>query len=281
MLTKWLRGILAVFAGLLIAAGLTIPSINWIHSHVRSARVIHRSRLQPIILMPGSSANQNRFNTLFNELTQNTRGHSLLKVTVSPSGSMRMSGRLAPRDTEPYIVIAFTDNKDGYPTIKKQAKWFDLAFTMLAKRFHFDRFSGIGHSNGGLVLTLFLEKYMNQNDYTMRNLMTIGSPFNLEESNRANRTQMLSDMIRARHKLPTNLNVYSVAGSENYNGDGIVPLASVEAGKYVFQNQVAHYTLTTVSGDKAGHSDLPQNKQIVQLIRQDILITPDRGTPQP
>ena len=43
-------------------------------------------------------------------------------------------------------------------------------------------------------------------------------------------------------------------------------IESVEAGKYIFQNQVAHYTQITVSGDEAGHSSLPQNRQIVNLI---------------
>jgi len=45
----------------------------------------------------------------------------------------------------------------------------------------------------------------------------------------------------------------------------------VNQGKYVFQNQVAHYTQITVTGDDTTHSDLPQNKQIVLLIRQYLL----------
>ncbi|MGL5688277.1 MAG: alpha/beta hydrolase, partial [Weissella cibaria] len=54
----------------------------------------------------------------------------------------------------------------------------------------------------------------------------------------------------------------------------IVPEESVEAGKYIFQKQVAHYTQITVTGDDAQHSDLPQNDQIVQLIQQNVLPKP-------
>jgi uncharacterized alpha/beta hydrolase family protein len=41
----------------------------------------------------------------------------------------------------------------------------------------------------------------------------------------------------------------------------------VEAGKYVYQGQVKHFTEITVTGNNAQHSDLPQNAQIVTLIR--------------
>lgn len=270
---KWLLN-LSVFFVILIGVGW--PAYRWMHTSVERARVVHKSPLRPIFLVPGSSASQNRFNALVTALNAQTTGHSYVKITVTEDGRLKQSGRVAPRDTQPYIVVAFADNQDGYPNIKRQAAWFNIAFTAMAKKYHFDRFSAIGHSNGGLVLTLFLEKYMNQSDYTMQRLMTLGSPYNLEESKPANRTQMLTDMIKLRTNLPTALTVYSVAGSENYTSDGIVPLASVDAGKYIFQNQVAHYTMITLSGDNAQHSDLPQNQQTIELIKQDLLLKNQR-----
>ena len=87
---------------------------------------------------------------------------------------------------------------------------------------------------------------------------------------------MLNDLITSRNKLPSSLTVYSIAGTENLDGDGTVPIESVEAGKYIFQNQVAHYTQITVSGDEAGHSSLPQNRQIVNLISQYMVATPNQ-----
>lgn len=67
--------------------------------------------------------------------------------------------------------------------------------------------------------------------------MTIGTPYNLEESNPDNRTQMLNNLITIRNKLPSSLTVYSIAGTENLDGDGTVPIESVEAGKYIFQTR--------------------------------------------
>ena len=105
----------------------------------------------------------------------------------------------------------------------------------------------------------------------MTKLMTIGSPFNFNERSIDNKTQMLSDFIKNRNKLPNNLSVYSVAGTKNYTSDGLVPLVSVAAGRYVFQGAVRHFTTITVSGSNAQHSDLPENKQIVDLINRYIL----------
>ena len=65
--------------------------------------------------------------------------------------------------------------------------------------------------------------------------------------------------------------VYSLSGGKNYESDGIVPEASVAAGKYIFQNQVKSYTAMTVTGVEADHSDLPQNKQVIKVIKQYLL----------
>lgn len=273
---KYLRAILLSILGIAVALGLFIPATNWMRSQAREAQVIHDSRMAPVILVPGSSATQNRFNSLITTLNQRTRGHSLLKVTVKTDGSITSTGSIAARDNEPYIVVAFQNNKDGYNNIKKQARWFNFALKKLASTYHFNRFKGIGHSNGGLIWTLFLEKYYDADTMTISDLMTIGTPYNLEESNASNRTQMLVDLIKGKKKLPTSLTVYSLAGTATYSGDGTVPLSSVESGKYIFQNQVKHYTQITVSGDDASHSDLPQNRQIESYIQQYILTNPNQ-----
>ena len=155
--------------------------------------------------------------------------------------------------------------------ISSQAKMFNKAFTALTNRYDFNNFKGIGHSNGGLVYTAFLEKYFNEDDAQIKKLMTIGSPFNFAEKSTANKTQMLASFIKNKVNLPSNLIVYSVAGTQNYESDGLVPLDSVEAGKYVYQNQVKSFTEITVTGVDAQHSSLPQNKQIVSLITEYIL----------
>lgn len=223
-------------------------------------------------MIPGSSATENRFDSLVSLINkQSFKKHSLLKVKVWNSGKITYQGKINPKDNEPFIVVGFENNHDGYDNILKQAKMFNKAFTALTNRYDFNNFKGIGHSNGGLVYTAFLEKYFNEDDAQIKKLMTIGSPFNFAEKSTANKTQMLASFIKNKVNLPSNLIVYSVAGTQNYESDGLVPLDSVEAGKYVYQNQVKSFTEITVTGVDAQHSSLPQNKQIVSLITEYIL----------
>lgn len=274
--TKWFwYSLLVIVLGL----SLTIPSYFWMKANVKEARITHNSRLSPIIFIPGSSATQDRFDDLVKILNTGKTRHSLLKITVQTSGQLKITGRVNPKSRHPFIVVGFENNKDGYQNIQKQAAWFQQAMAYLMAHYQFNNFSGIGHSNGGLIYTQYLEHYFDSSHLKMNALMTIGTPFNFSEKRLSHRTQMLDDFIKASDQLPKNLTMYSIAGTEDYNGDGIVPIESVQAGKYIYQKHIKQYTAITVTGNQSGHSDLPQNKQIVRLIETYLLNTPDRANP--
>ncbi|WP_125980973.1 alpha/beta hydrolase [Loigolactobacillus iwatensis] len=246
-----------------------VSGYQWQKKSIDLQQTHFQSPMDPIFLVPGSSANQNRFDSLVILLNKRSLKRSLLKVTVQTNGQLKFSGHLKPRDKRPFIVVGFQDNHDGYANIKRQAKWFSIAYQKLARMYHFNHFSGMGHSNGGLVLTFFLEKYLPKNNKIDR-LMTIATPFNLEKKT-SKKTPMLKDLIAHRNRLSKKMRVYSIAGTENYKGDGIVPFISVDSGKYIFQNQVANYTEIIVTGANTNHSDLPENKQIVNVMGQYLL----------
>lgn len=258
---------------------LSIPSFFWMRKDNNARAERSKSLLSPVIMVPGSSATTERFNQLIDELNKTTfKRHSVIKITVSREAKLIYSGAIGKNDLEPLIIIGFDNNRDGYTNIKKQAKWLNAAFKSLAQNYKFNNFKAFGHSNGGLIWTYWLEHYYAEysGDIKIKKLMTLGTPYNFNESNINNRTQMLADFIKNRSKLPTYLKVYSLSGGKNYESDGIVPETSVAAGKFIFQNQVKNYTAITVTGEKADHSDLPQNKQVIQAIRQYLLKKPDR-----
>lgn len=254
---------------LLITAVVGLSGYQWQKQAIGLQQRQFRSPMDPIFLVPGSSANQNRFDSLVTLLNRGRSKRSLLKVTVQTNDQLKFSGHLQPGDKHPFIVVGFQNNRDGYANIERQARWFGIAYRKLATIYHFNHFSGMGHSNGGLVLTFFLEKYLPKNN-TVDRLMTIASPFNLER-NTTKKTPMLKNLIAHKANLPKKMKVYSIAGTENYKGDGIVPFVSVDSGKYIFQDQVAGYTEIIVTGANTTHSNLPKNRQIVHIMRQYIL----------
>lgn len=272
---KWL----CLIVILIVTIVLAIPATIYANQNATKLQLRRDSRMSPVIMIPGSSASINRFDTLVQKINElDHKNHSLLKVYVKENGQLVFTGRIRRQDNEPFIVVGFQNNHDGYSNIKKQAKWFNLAFNELKQRYNFNNFKAIGHSNGGLIYTAFLENYFNTTSnrlIRMKVLMTIGSPYNFAEtSNRP--TQMLKDFIKNRKNLPKYLTMYSVAGTKNYVADGIVPVSSVEAGKYIYQGVVKHYTQITVTGRLAQHSELPQNNQVLQLIEEYVLNDIDR-----
>ena len=254
----------------LFLLGLAVPSYSWTRKNVQKIEKFYNSKLSPIIMIPGSSATENRFDGLVTKLNQDRQGtkHSLLKVKVWNDGRITYSGSVDAKDNEPIIVIGFENNKDGYSNIKMQAKMVNQAFEALQSKYNFNNFKGLGHSNGGLIYTAFIEKYLGDYDVDLKTLMTIGTPYNFTETNIKNKSEMLADFIKAREAIPTTFHMYSVAGTITYDSDELVPDASVSAGKYIYQNQAETYTEITVTGEDAQHSDLPTNDEVVALIKQ-------------
>lgn len=267
------RSLWVLLVGIFLLVVLLIPTTSWVKSRTKEKAAQHNSQLSPLIMIPGSSATKNRFDTLVKLLNQGSATkHSLLKVEVYNSGKITYTGKIRRGDTEPIIVVAFENNHDGYSNIKKQAKMFNEAFEQLVQTYKFNNFKAFGHSNGGLIWTVWLEKYYDEADGAkIKTLMTLGTPYNFSESSVSNKTQMLSDLIADREMIPSSLTVLSVMGTETYNSDGLVPEGSVEAGKYIYQKVAKHYTTMTVAGTDAQHSNLPQNQQIVSLIKEYIL----------
>ncbi|WP_212780179.1 alpha/beta hydrolase [Lactobacillus corticis] len=269
----WLLVLAVIFL-----AVTSVPTYAWMKSSNKEMSQRRRSKTSPVIMIPGSSATVNRFNGLVNELNKNRRvKHSLLKVQVDTDGKLEYSGSINRNDREPIIVIGFENNHDGYSNIKKQAAWLDDAFYQLTNDYHFHKFKAFGHSNGGLVWTYWLEHYYSgySSEIKMKRLMTLGSPYNFKESSIKMKTQMFSDFLKYKKRLPSDLVVYSLLGGKTYTSDGLVPEGSVLAAKYIFQNQVKSYTAINITGTDAQHSSLPQNKQVVQLIKQYLLDKPN------
>lgn len=220
---------------------------------------------QPVIFVPGSNGTVEGFNGTFAKLNRQATRH-VLKVTVLKNGHLKTSGRFDQKTQHPVIVVAFENNTDGDENVFKQSEWFKLAAGKLAKQYHFTHFGGVGYSNGGLVLTRYAERSGSGPKITR--LLTLGTPYNGMSEHITQETRMLADLKSRRQHLSKDLVVYSVGGTINDKNDGIVPAASVAAGRLIFQKQVADYMTISVSQHHAAHTELPDNPTVISLIQQ-------------
>lgn len=68
-----------LFVTLIFIILLAIPSYFWTKSNIKELNAFYNSKLSPVIMIPGSSATENRFDTLVTKLNQHTKNkHSLL-----------------------------------------------------------------------------------------------------------------------------------------------------------------------------------------------------------
>ena len=238
-------------------------------SHLPASKV----EIRPIIMIPGSSATENRFNRMVKKLNRNQHPHhSLVRIKVWNDGHMTYRGHLRKKDKQPIFVVGFQNNRDGYENIKQQAAMFNSALTVLRDKYSFNSFKALGHSNGGLVFTVFLQQYLaNHFGLEVEKLLTIGSPYNLNKKNLNHRVSMLDDLVADQGKLPKKLHHLSILGIFFRDGDGIVHRSSVEAGSLIYKGKIASHREVVITGKDAHHSSLPQNEQVVDLIREFLL----------
>ncbi|MCG0897478.1 hypothetical protein IMAU10379_02970 [Lactiplantibacillus plantarum] len=248
---------------------LIFLSDKWTKQNISNLKIQRNSVTEPIVLVPGSNATQYRFDPLIRDINKREKTpHSLLRVLVHKNYTISYSGAIKKGERQPFIVIAFEDNKDGFKNIKKQAIWLKYALKYISQQYEFRKISLIGHSNGGLIITYALEHNLTSHYLTVQKVMTIAAPYNLNDSSVRSETELLENLIANRKYIPNSIDMYSLAGTQSYSNDGLVPLYSVLAGRYIYQKQVKHYTQITVSGVGAEHSDLPQNQQIIMAIEQ-------------
>lgn len=264
---------LSFFVVVLVLAVILLPGIMAFKSRIENVRTSYRPVCDPIIFVPGSHATINRFNEFLSQLNKSSENtHSILRIEILTKHHFLFHGAIHKGDYQPFIVIGFKNNRDGFANMSRQAKLLSDALKMLEENYRFKHFSAVGHSNGGIIWTLMFE----QNDLMkthvrVTKLVTIGSPFNLEENNPKIKTKLYRDMYSNRYSLPETLCVYSIVGAETLNSDGVVPITSMTNGRYIFQKQVSGFTQILITGQNTEHSDLLKNVQVELLVHQFLL----------
>lgn len=268
-LKKWL------LAGLFI--GVLSLGTFWISSryNVNAApqKKANVSIPEPLFLVPGTGGEVDRFDDLIATLKQNSPGIDVLKLTVKTDDSIEASGKLTKDTKHPIIVVAFEDASD--PALPDQSQWFQEALTYAHERYRFDTFNYLGHSNGGLIATGYLENNRLPEDPKLDHLITLGTPYNDVgwEYNENNNTfvqpkdisPLFERYLQNAKKLPKDIKVFNVIGNVNeQNSDEVVPMTSVLAGRTLYGDSQSYQEL--VFDEQAEHSELVENEQTVKLI---------------
>ncbi|MBO0471843.1 alpha/beta hydrolase [Enterococcus sp. DIV0242_7C1] len=229
----------------------------------------------PTIMVPGTNGTVDRFDGLIKALKVKEQSE-VLKVTVATDGTTSFSGKLSPSSEHPIIVIAFEDSSDD--TLAIQGKWYQQALTAIQKKYIFKTYNYLGHSNGGLVITSYLENFILTEDPKLNKLITLGTPYN-GTSYKKNDTvtnagevkqvsQLLKSYVQNRHEIPSTIAMLNIAGEiEDSATDGTVPVQSVFSGSMIYQENVSDYQELLIQGERTKHSELVENEEFIKQLQ--------------
>jgi len=227
----------------------------------------------PTIFVPGTNGTVNRFNGLIKALDSKA---DVLKVTVATDGTVSSKGKLTSTAEHPIIVIAFEDSSDE--TLPVQGKWYQLALHYIQEKYSFETYNYLGHSNGGLVITSYLEEFQQTGDPELAKLITLGTPYN-DTSKKYNEavtsftqlketSDLLEGYLTNLENIPDTIEMLNIAGEvDDTASDNTVPVQSVFSGRYIYQDQVAEYQEVLIEGENTSHSELVENQKAVQLLK--------------
>ncbi|MBC6308655.1 alpha/beta hydrolase [Listeria sp. FSL L7-1582] len=198
-----------------------------------------------------------------------------IKLEIGTDGEISYHGVFTKNAKHPIVQIGFEDSIDA--TIEQQTDWLRIAMQDLEKRYHFARFDGVGHSNGGLVLSTYSQKYAKTMP-TLERLVAIGAPYNDldEEDNDGDlaftdvpvTTPLLKAYKDNRGKIDSNLLVLSIAGDidDGSLSDDIVPVLSALGSRLIFKDTAKVYLESYYKGAEYDHRTMFANPDIQEKV---------------
>lgn len=228
----------------------------------------------PVIMVPGTNGDVDRFDSLIDSLKQNQKNVDTIKITVNTDDSITATGKFTKKTQRPIIVVAFEDGSD--PSLPKQSRWFQLALAYAEEQYTFNTYDYLGYSNGGLVITGYLENEQKNNDPSLNHLVTLGTPYNdtsweyNTDSDTFTKPKAESDLLRYYLKntqnIPKNITMYNIAGNvDKQNTDTTVPLTSVLAGRMIYGDSEKYKEI--IVDEDAEHSSLIENPETLDLLQ--------------
>ncbi|EOT41214.1 alpha/beta hydrolase [Enterococcus dispar] len=266
---KWIKGVLVV--GLL---AFLLNSFHMITVQADKKQQPITLKKEALVMVPGTGASVNRFDQLLAQL-QKTNTIDVLKITVQTDGQLTISGKLTEENHQPIIVIGFADSSEE--SVPQQAEWFQKAIHYLQQTYSVQKYNFLGHSNGGLVMTDYLEYVRLSIDPVPEKIIFLGTPFNdvgwkYNEMGGTFTTIKENSVVFTRYlaksfRLPQAIELINVAGDVTTgSSDGTVPVTSVLAGQLLYENSRSYQEI--VLTQKAKHSQLVTNPTVVALLQQ-------------
>lgn len=229
-----------------------------------------------LILVHGTGGSTDTFDGFSDTFIDDYKlSNERIKLEVGTDSKLTYHGVFTKNAKHPIVQIGFADSIDA--SIEQQTDWLRIAMQDLEKRYHLATFDGVGHSNGGLVLSTYSQKYAKTTP-TLERLVAMGAPYNDldEEDNDGDlafddvpvTTPLLKTYEDNRAKMDSNLLVLSIAADidDGSFSDDIVPVLSALGSRLIFKDTAKVYLESYYKGAEYDHRTMFANPDIQKKV---------------
>lgn len=274
-----IKGIILVISFLLVFGGIYYAKFRYFGpGTLPKQRDVHYSNV-PTVFIHGYEGNSFSFGPLLRQLERDNIAKREMTIVVQADGKLSVEGKLKNMNDNPTIMVLFS--KD-VPDEITQSQWIDTVMRYLYEQ-KITRVNLVSHSMGGVSSLRYLLEYAGDRTPSVERFVAISAPFNdleiaedtedvfayeMTDGGPTGETPIYQYFDKAMNKLPSNLNVLSVAGDlgDGSASDGSVSTHSAFALRLLFKKHAKSYQELIVKG--AGHSSITKSAELKnELIR--------------
>lgn len=223
----------------------------------------------PVFFVVGSYSDSTTWDKMYQRLDP-TNSHPIVKLYVSENGAVtRTNVRTTNNNERPFVTVSFEDILWNDQAVYTNAACLQNAIESYRAKDSFKSADIVAHSNGGNVVTRYMET---DNSVNFNNFISVGTPYNMRATNGQPATDMLLCLVAGANRLNHNMNVINVIGSAigDSSTDTVVSRDSALAGSHIFYGNVASFSNLYLTGNDGVHPNQASSAQLAQILSSNL-----------
>ncbi len=234
----------------------------------------------PTLFVHGYGGGYGSEKNLIADLSQKSGFRQVLKYTIDHHGKLSVSGHWQPDVEHPLITVVFNDGKPD-------DTYLSPILSRIKTDYKIKTFNAVGHSAGANAWVNWAVSSDKENMPELQRLVTIAGPFNgfmgMSEKTDVATIKLDPDgkpdtmvdfykyLADNKEHFPKSIDVLNIFGNTGKGSDGVVPVNSARALRYIVEENAKSYTEQEIKNSKSQHSKLHQHNLLVNQVLYDFL----------
>ena len=234
----------------------------------------------PTLFVHGYGGGYGSEKNMISDLSQHAGFRQVLKYTIDRHGNLSVTGHWQPDVKHPLIAVVFNDGRPN-------DTYLSPILSRIKTDYKIKAFNAVGHSGGATAWLNWAVTADKAKMPELQRLVTIAGPFNgfrgMPEKTDVAAIKLDSDgrpdtmvdfykyLADNKEHFPKNIDVLNIFGDTGKGSDGVVPVNSARALRYIVEENAKSYTEQEVKNSKSQHSKLHQHNLLVNQVLYDFL----------